>query len=163
MNYVNGNKPQSEFTAAPDKYPQKRFNPKPCRKCGKVFQPASPAHLYCSDDCKDAASAEKYLKRRYNLSEAEYTAIADQQGEKCAICHGTGFKMQERHKSELVVDHCHETGKVRGLLCHNCNRALGLFHDNKEALLRAIEYLEGATTIPKGSTLKRVEARDPFN
>ena len=62
--------------------------------------------------------------------------------------------MAEHHKMKLVVDHCHATGTVRGLLCHNCNRALGLLHDNTEVLLNAIKYLEGATTIPQGSTLK---------
>ena len=52
----------------------------------------------------------------------------------------------------LVVDHDHETGKVRGLVCHNCNRALGLLHDDVDNLRRAISYLERVTTIPKGST-----------
>lgn len=69
--------------------------------------------------------------------------------------------MLNHHKSKLVVDHCHDTGIVRGLLCHNCNRALGLFKDKIEVLKNAIKYLEGATTIPSGSTPKRVEARDP--
>ena len=56
--------------------------------------------------------------------------------------------MAEHHKSKLVVDHCHATGKVRGLLCHNCNRALGLLKDKISVLKNAIQYLEGATTIP---------------
>lgn len=56
--------------------------------------------------------------------------------------------MKPSHKLKLVVDHCHSSGEVRGLLCHNCNRALGLFKDSRENLLNAVEYLEGATTIP---------------
>jgi hypothetical protein len=51
--------------------------------------------------------------------------------------------------TNFVVDHCHATGKVRGLLCHNCNRALGLMQDNIENIKRAADYLEGATTIRK--------------
>jgi len=62
--------------------------------------------------------------------------------------------MKEVHTSKLVVDHDHKTGDIRGMLCHNCNRALGLFKDSVVNLKSAIEYLEGATTIPKGSTLK---------
>ena len=54
----------------------------------------------------------------------------------------------------LVVDHDHKTGKVRGLLCHNCNRALGLLKDSTEYLENCISYLKRVTTIPKGSTLK---------
>ena len=68
--------------------------------------------------------------------------------------------MHDTVKSTLNVDHCHETGKIRGLLCHNCNRALGLFKDNVEFLERAILYLKGATTISKESTYKCMEAHD---
>lgn len=52
------------------------------------------------------------------------------------------FKDASKHKLKLVVDHCHSSGKVRGLLCHNCNRALGLFQDSMSSLTRAIEYLK---------------------
>lgn len=74
--------------------------------------------------------------------------LHEKQNNKCAVCDGEGFKMAEHHKSKLVVDHCHKSGTVRGLLCHNCNRALGLFKDKIDVLKRAIKYLEGATTIP---------------
>lgn len=72
----------------------------------------------------------------------------------CKICNLPGFKLDPRSKTLLVVDHCHSTGKVRGLLCHNCNRALGLFKDNTNSIENALNYLKGAETIPKGSTLK---------
>lgn len=47
---------------------------------------------------------------------------------------------------KLVVDHCHDTGKIRGLLCHNCNRALGLLKDSVHTLESAIDYLEKTGT-----------------
>lgn len=50
--------------------------------------------------------------------------------------------MANHHKMKLVVDHCHVTGKVRGLLCHNCNRALGLLKDSVDNLSKAIDYLK---------------------
>jgi hypothetical protein len=67
----------------------------------------------------------------------------------------------QRHSCKLVVDHCHTGGQVRGLLCHNCNRALGLLQDSVPALKAAVKYLQGATTIPSGSRLKRAEAPSP--
>ena len=147
MIYVNGNKNSKEYTASPKKYPQKRFNTKRCRYCGSQFDPLAPSHLYCSDDCKDSAFSSAYLKRTYGITYKQYLELYKNQKGKCKICGSEGFKMAEYHKTLLVVDHCHETGKVRGLLCHNCNRGLGLFHDSKDDLLKAIEYLEGATTI----------------
>lgn len=59
------------------------------------------------------------------------------------ICGDEGFCIgNKNHTEKLVVDHDHETGQVRDLLCHNCNRALGLFQDNIEIVDSALEYLK---------------------
>jgi hypothetical protein len=152
--YACRNRPQSEMTATPKKYPQGKFKDKSCKCCTNVFSPQAPSHSYCSQECADSGLSSAYLKRTYGIDITEYKALLTKQNNVCKICSGEGFIMAEHHKMKLVVDHCHETGKVRGLLCHNCNRALGLFHDKTDVLTNAINYLEGATTIPKGSTLK---------
>lgn len=150
---------QGNMTATPNKYPQGKFKDKPCRWCEEVFSPLAPSHLYCSDQCKDKGLADNYYQKQYKIGLLEVERLLEKQDNLCAICKEVGFKMNEHSHSPLNVDHCHKTGVVRGLLCHNCNRALGLLKDDKERLLAAISYLEGATTIPTGSTLKRVEAR----
>lgn len=151
--YRFSNKPKSEQTARASKYPQGYFKEKPCKLCSTVFTPNAPSEMYCSDYCKDLAELNKYLLRNYNIDYKDYQQIYNRQNGKCFICQTEGFTMAEHHRLKLVVDHCHTTGTVRGLLCHNCNRALGLLKDNTEYLNRAIKYLEGATTIPNGSTL----------
>lgn len=141
--YAHKNKRRNEWTATPDKFPQKRFNPKPCRKCATVFQPVAPSNLYCSDPCADHGLASAYLKRTYGISLDDYHLMLEEQGHRCKLCGGEGFVMNAaHHKLKLVVDHCHGTGKIRGLLCHNCNRALGLLQDDVETLRKAIEYLK---------------------
>lgn len=144
--YRTGNKPQSEMTASPDKYPQKKFKEKPCKCCGMLFQPQAPSHLYCSQDCADAGWSDNYLQNTYGITHVEYKRLEQAQNGVCAICGGEGFLMRETHWKKLVVDHDHNTHAVRGLLCHNCNRALGLFQDKADVLLSAVKYLEGATT-----------------
>lgn len=136
-------------TGTPDKYPQGRFKDKPCRKCGTSFQPQAPSQLYCSTDCSAEAQRDAYYMRNYGIDAKQWQELYDKQNGRCFICEGEGFLMDEaRHEARLMVDHCHTTGAVRGLLCHNCNRALGLLQDDKAAIKRALEYLEGATTIP---------------
>ena len=161
VHYALRNKPAAEHTASPDKYPQGRFNPKPCRWCSTEFKPKAPSHLYCGDLCARTAITDAYLRRNYDIGVAEYSAMLAAQDNKCALCFGPGFLMTPKHEIFLVVDHCHTTGKVRGLLCHNCNRALGLLKDDTQVMQRAIDYLEGATTIPQGSRAKRSEAHSP--
>jgi hypothetical protein len=69
--------------------------------------------------------------------------MKEEQNNNCFLCGSEGFLMDtSKHSEKLVVDHCHSTGKVRKLLCHNCNRALGLFQDNPEVLRKAANYLE---------------------
>lgn len=129
------------MTATPDKYPQGYFKDKACRKCGTMFKPNAPSHLYCSQECADWSLTNNYLKRTYSIGYDRYLEMLKEQENKCKICGGEGFVMKEAHHLKLVVDHEHETGKVRGLLCHNCNRGLGLFKDNKDCLDAAIKYL----------------------
>ncbi len=78
------------------------------------------------------------LKRQYNITPIDYDAMYEEQEGCCAIC----FTHQSSMKYRLHVDHDHKTGKVRGLLCKNCNLALGNFQDSVELLAKAIEYLK---------------------
>ena len=140
--YRSSNGPASSFTAKPSKYPQGKFRPKPCRWCSAAFEPQAPSHLYCGDACSSYSHSDKYLRRAYGISLKEYRQMLVQQAHKCKLCFGEGFLMKDTHSMKLVVDHCHTSGKVRGLLCHNCNRALGLLQDNRQTLERALAYLK---------------------
>ena len=87
--------------------------------------------------------AEYKLKIRFGINAEDYRNMATIQDNRCAICgnketakHTTSQKVQR-----LAVDHCHVSGKVRGLLCQDCNRGLGKFKDNVKLLNNAIEYL----------------------
>ncbi len=74
------------------------------------------------------------LKGKYGITPGQFEELALAQGYACAICHNVP-------KSTLHIDHCHETGRIRGLLCTNCNTALGLLKDNADFLASAITYL----------------------
>lgn len=148
------NKLQSEMTATPSKYPQRFFKDKGCKLCYTPFSPKAPSQHYCSDRCKGYVEVSNYYKKVYNIWYSDVLWMLEKQNYLCAICKEVGFDMNTHVRSSLNVDHCHKTGTVRGLLCHNCNRALGLFKDDSTRIKTAIEYLESATTIPEGSTLK---------
>lgn len=68
------------------------------------------------------------------MSQADYDDLVQHQEGICAIC-------EEPFTDDDVIDHCHDTGKVRGLLCHRCNKGLGFFRDKTNILYRAIKYL----------------------
>lgn len=78
------------------------------------------------------------LKLQYNLSLEDYDAMFKAQGSACAICKATTPGARTKH---FHVDHCHKTGVVRGLLCHKCNRGIGLFDDNPNHVSQALAYL----------------------
>lgn len=130
-------------------WPQKWFRDKPCKSCGNQFTPTSPGMKYCSENCEVRGYTDAYLKRNYKVSLVWYEEKYKEQNGLCRLCKKEGFLMNpKRHRAKLVVDHCHTEGNVRGLLCHNCNRGLGLFKDDPKVLRDAADYLEGATTIP---------------
>jgi hypothetical protein len=78
-----------------------------------------------------------YLQKNYGITIQDYNFLLEEQNKKCKICDNecpTG--------KSLAVDHNHETGKVRGLLCKNCNIGLGMFFDNIDFLKSAVLYLK---------------------
>lgn len=102
-------------------------------------------------DRRVAADPDYQLGRRirhYGLKVAQYHAFVRAQDNKCAIC----FQLAS-HERELVVDHCHSTGIVRGLLCRFCNLTLGHARDSAETLRACAQYLEHA--VHKARQLKK--------
>lgn len=78
------------------------------------------------------------LKRLYGITVEQYNEMFESQKGCCAIC----LKHQSECKKRLAVDHDHETGATRSLLCHHCNTGIGAFRDNSELLDIAIKYLK---------------------
>jgi hypothetical protein len=122
------------------KYPQGYFKDKECKTCKKVFTPTNPCNVYCSDACKGKNS---YYTRNYGITDADLARMKQEQDNKCYLCETEGFLIgKNNHSEKLAVDHNHKTGKVRKLLCHNCNRGLGLLMDSPELLRKAANYIE---------------------
>lgn len=79
------------------------------------------------------STRSRMLKRRYGVDAVDVEWMILQQGGKCAVC---------KEKPAKHVDHDHESKRVRGILCFNCNRGLGYFKDDWELMCRAADYLE---------------------
>lgn len=82
------------------------------------------------------------LKQRFGISLEQYKEMLEKQGGVCAICGGSEPKSLGSSKQSFSVDHCHDTGRIRGLLCSSCNRGLGLLGDTVESVQRALDYLK---------------------
>lgn len=119
-----------------------------CDYCGTAM-PAEKrlGSRFCSEACKKAVQDARWREQHphynrmylYGLGAAEYEAMLLEQNNACAICETEewGGKHGVPH-----VDHCHDTKKVRGLLCDSCNAGLGRFKDRADVLRRAAAYLE---------------------
>ena len=132
---------------------------KKCRTCGEIksldeFHRTSKKSNpdgrinYCKD-CREKTGRRSYLKRRFGITPEDYESMLEGQGGGCAICgrfdglhQGRSRLGREEEPTRFAVDHCHKTGVVRGLLCMNCNTAIGCFQDNTSILEKAIEYLQ---------------------
>jgi hypothetical protein len=84
---------------------------------------------------------EYFLRRSYGIGLDDYNTMMIKQENKCLICRRE-FVIGNKARSP-VVDHCHNTGRVRGILCHNCNSGLGLLEDDLTLFSRAIAYIQG--------------------
>lgn len=87
-----------------------------------------------------------YLRKHYGITIQEYTGLLEAQGGVCAICRlpNTARNPNTGKPKRLYVDHDHLTGAIRGLLCNQCNQAIGCFAEDPDRMVRAMEYLEQA-------------------
>jgi len=83
-----------------------------------------------------------YLRRKYGITIEQYEDMHQTQEGRCGIC---SIEEQEAPRKILNVDHCHETGVVRGLLCDRCNLGIGILGDNLNSVQRALDYLQRST------------------
>lgn len=81
---------------------------------------------------------EYQMKKNYGIGFFEYDAMFKKQNGLCAICDAPP---PNHHKKRLNIDHCHKSGRIRGLLCDACNRGIGLLKDSPDLMLKAISYL----------------------
>lgn len=102
-----------------------------CRQCDREY--AKEYRLKYPDKVKESKRQSKY-----NM-EKTYNEMLDHQGYKCKVC---STHVDNASKGALHVDHCHSTGKVRGLLCSNCNTALGLLKDDSHIIANLLTYLK---------------------
>lgn len=90
-----------------------------------------------------AKAAKKYhLKHKYGITPEQKDDMLKKQKNRCLICGSLPTISKFHQASNLHVDHCHKTNKVRGLLCHLCNRGLGYFKDDHKLMAKASRYLK---------------------
>lgn len=92
---------------------------------------------------KKPAYHKSMLKLKYGMTVEEYNEILFKQDHCCALCSKHVSELERR----LAVDHCHGTGRIRGLLCMPCNTSLGQLGDNTESMYKIIDYLTQNTGV----------------
>ena len=118
-----------------------------CKLCGKTHHRGA-QHLQRKSRARECSEyrasnwsgydrEDAIMRRIYGISMHEFDELVEFQGGNCAIC----FKPLEILNRRANIDHCHQTGKVRGILCTGCNTGLGHLGDNIEGLERAVYYL----------------------
>lgn len=106
--------------------------------------------LYAKDLCASHYQRQKSLAEKFGMTMEDEAVMLAAQGGVCAVCGGYEKKTDARSQKQhtLSIDHCHTTGKVRGILCSHCNRAIGLLGDDPATLRRAADYLERSVASP---------------
>lgn len=108
-----------------------------CAFCKKIFIGGYKHKKSCTKYCAQRLAK---IRVKFNITGHDIIDILEKQKNKCCICKGFVSYHDEGIKASHI-DHCHTSGKVRGILCSACNLGLGHFKDNKTALRRAINYL----------------------
>ena len=102
------------------------------RKAAKRWREANPE--------KVRLTTRRNMLKKYGVTIELYNQMLSQQNNSCKIC----LRHESNFKNNLSVDHCHSTGKVRGLLCPYCNGMLARWQDDKDKFERAAAYLAAA-------------------
>lgn len=105
---------------------------------------------------------DAYLRQKYGITLEDYESLLSLQDNRCAICGSEGTKTRKGTTFALAVDHCHKAGRVRGLLCQDCNSGIGSLKDDITLLQAAISYLKGVglTKYTKAEGTARVLSPD---
>lgn len=91
--------------------------------------------------CKECTTW-RVKKTKYGIGKKEYHSMLKEQKGCCKICKTEKYSKLGQDHNHFAIDHCHTTGKVRGLLCDACNKALGLLEDNTEYIENALNYIQ---------------------
>lgn len=107
---------------------------KPCDACDKIFQPTGRSQRFCGACREDS----RHLLTMYGITAADHESMIQSQENKCAICRRD---LATLDKKNVHLDHCHQTGRVRGILCSQCNWRLGAIDPDDGWLVKAQEYM----------------------
>ena len=110
------------------------------RQCKQCLLDKAKAHRNSNRDQYRRYALKWYLNSTYGMSLEEYDSMLSKQNESCKICKSK-FDLEDQSRRPHV-DHCHKTGRIRGMLCFKCNTALGKFNDDMVLLRSAIDYLQ---------------------
>lgn len=138
--------------------PEAALSGKECESCGNLFEllrgRGSNNRIMCytclpvNSGDKLLSYRNKHMKRQYGITLFRYRKLYEEQQHCCIICKspvdfdGSDLKKGEhRLPTQPCIDHCHTTGRVRGILCFHCNTALGHVNDDPLILKRMIDYL----------------------
>ena len=105
-----------------------------CKPCKRAYQ----REYYKNNPEAKRKRNRTYRIRKYGIEPEDYHRMVEEQAGVCAICGSS-----PSHPN-LTIDHDHHTGEVRGLLCHKCNKGLGLLGDDLDGIESALQYLEAA-------------------
>lgn len=128
-----------------------------CESCREVRRRSNRAHR---ERIGSAGTRAAHLMQKYKITPAEYDALRAAQDYRCAICqvHESEIRVALRGRPKLdgsrasepfrlVVDHCHTSGRVRGLLCPNCNTAVGMLQESPELIRATLAYVEQVCSV----------------
>lgn len=105
----------------------------------KKYKASADAYFAKNEEKIKEYRRDWHFKKKYGISLEDYDSKRVEQKHRCYIC---GTHEVETHRGHLCVDHDHDTGTVRKLLCSKCNQGLGLFNDSPELLDKAANYLK---------------------